>query len=392
MAAQPFVAPGSLNGMTGFWDGRGRRLATALLAPALLLAACGSAPLAAAHPNAPAAETKPRPPRPKIVARGLLRHRPELLSVAYGHGSLWLAFSGDPQQVPGRLVRISAPGLRVTGSWPVPGSPSTLAVGRRYVWVGGDFGGGYRPAYLADRVQQFTLGGALVHSYRVGDPVGLAAAGDSAWIEYDNPRHEKVAVRRLADGTEDKPVPVTFGITLGPSLYNSTLATCPDGVYAASISARSGATAIDRITRGRRDGTAVIGDSGNTVLSCAGGSGVLSVIQDAATVWLRLATFGRTVRVRKVARLPGFAHGLGADSGAEWIELDNYHVTSTRIWLIGARSFLPGPAAPVVPAVALAVPAGNRLWVIAHDNRHPDRWLITGLAGGNPPPAPAAAR
>jgi hypothetical protein len=366
--------------MNGFWDGRGHRLAAVLLA-AGLLAGCGSAPFAPAHRNVPAATTAPRPPRPKVVAHGWVRHRSEPLSAAYGHGSLWLAFSGAAPQAPGRLVRVSVPGLRVTGSWPVPGSPSTMAVGRRYVWVGGDFGGSHQPAYLADRVQQFTLGGALVHSYRVGEPAGLVADGGSAWIEYTRPGREQVAARRLADGSEDRPVPMTFGITLGPSLYNSPLATCPDGVYAASISTRSGATAIDRITRGQRAGTAVIGDSGNTVLSCAREGGVLSVIQDAATVWLRLATFGRTARVRPVAHLPGFAHGLGTDSGAEWTGLDNYDVTSTRIWLLDARSFLPGPAASIAPAAALAVPAGNVLWVIAHDDRHPGRWLITGLAG-----------
>jgi hypothetical protein len=365
-----------------------------LIAPAVcaLLAAASCGPATTAHRAAAAAKIPASRARPVIVARAVVRYGVEPESVAFGHGSVWLAFRGGTtapfppgRALRGRLLRISAETLRVTASWPIVGSPVGLAVTSRYVWVAGDIFGGRPPAYDADHVQQFTVAGALVHSYRVPGPVALAGAGDAAWVEYGGQGNRHVAVQRLRAGGGGRPVRLSAADA--PGGYNTPLTACLGGVYAMSWDDNSGRTLIDRIAAGQAAGSVRIGDLGNSVLSCAPG-GAYVVVQDGATDYLwHLGFTVRGGRVLAVVRLPGYTHGLGGSDGRPWLELDNADVAGasasaagTRIWQLGPRTLRPGPWVTLPAEVALSVAAGNRLWTVSPVNGPGDRWVITELA------------
>jgi hypothetical protein len=305
---------------------------------------------------------------------------------------LWLAFRGGVsgpfppgRALPGRLLRISAATLRVTASWPIAGSPVGLAVTGRYVWVAGDIGDATPPAYDAGHVQQFTLGGTLVHLYSVPEPVALAGAGDSAWLEYGGQGDRHAAVRRLHAGAQGRPI--LLSAHDAPSGHVSPLASCPGGVYAMSQNDTFGVTLVDRIAGGRRAGSVRISDLGNSVLSCAPG-GAFLVVQDGATVHLwQIAYTVPGGRVAAVARLPGYVGGLGSSAGQPWLGRDtaglpgtNPAAPGTRIWQLSAGTLRPGPWVTVPVEVALSVATRNRLWTVSPANGSGSRWVITELA------------
>lgn len=321
----------------------------------------------------------------------MIRHGAEPASAAFGHGSLWLAFRGSPPPYPrgqtgqGQLVRINVATLRVTGHWPIIGSPIGLAVTRRYVWVAGDVFDGKPPAYGANQVQQFTVGGALVHSYSVPGPVALVGARDSAWVEYLG-TGDHIAVRRLHAGIEYHPI--VLSATGAPGALDTLLAACPRGIYAMTVDDNRGQTLIDRISAGRRTRSVRLNDLGNSVLSCAPAGGAYLVVQVGAVdhLW-RLAFGARGRHVVAVTRLPGYAFGLGSNSaGAPWIGLYNsdlpgasVHATGVRIWQLGARTLRPGRwvVVPVPDLLAVSVAAGHTLWTVSDGPA--DRWDITEL-------------
>jgi hypothetical protein len=170
-------------------------------------------------------------------------------------------------------------------------------------------------------VLQFTPAGALVHSYRVPEPVALAGAGDSAWVEYGGQGDHHVAVRRLHAGAKGRPFPLAAADAAGG--YDAPLVSCPDGVYAMSQDDSAGQTLVDRIAACRLAGSVRIGDLGNSVLSCAN-LGVDLVIQDGASDHLRHPAFSGSGggRVLAVVRLPRYT-GEGsatppARPGSRW--------------------------------------------------------------------------
>jgi hypothetical protein len=311
--------------------------------------------------------------------------------MAFGHGSVWLAFRGASPGgsgagvSPGQLVRVNARTLRVTARWPIVGSPVVLAVTRHFVWVAGDIYDGKPPAYDANRVQQFSLGGALVHTYGVNTPVGMAGQRDSAWVEYDGGGSGRAYLRQLHDGAAGTPVRLSAPENFGAP-GNRQVVACRDGIYAASENLRTQWTYIDRFSpvlrtgAVRRTASARLHDIGNSVLGCGRHGGVLAITQSGGTLLQQLPSGGGALPA--AVRLPEYSYGLGASGGAAWIGLNNNRATSTWIWQRDEGPLRRRDSATVPIDVILSVAAGGRLWTVGQDNRRANRWIITELAAG----------
>lgn len=379
--------------------------AVAAVAASLTVASCAAGPVATpARPAATAGPSGPAGPvgaaspataaapaglaRPRVLLQGSITHGVEPLSIAFGHGSVWLAFRGAPPAgpgagvSPGELVRVSARTLRVTARWPIVGSPVAIAVTRHFVWVAGDIYDGRPPAYDANHVQQFSLGGALVHTYDVNSPVGMVGQGDSAWVEYGGVGSDRTYLRRLHDGVASAPAKLSARDTFGAP-GNRLVVACQDGVYAATANLRTQWTYVDRFSVAwrtgavRRTGSARFHHIGNSVLGCGRRGGVLAITQSGGTLLRQLPFGGGTLPA--AVRLPDYSYGLGAAGGAPWIGLNNYRVTSTWIWQRDDGPLRRLDAATVPVNVILSVAVGRWLWTAGQDNRHANRWIIVEL-------------
>jgi hypothetical protein len=370
------------------WACAARRVAPlAALTVATAVTACTPAPPAqharGRHSAVASEMAAAQSARPQIVRRGAVEHDVEPLSIAFGHGSLWLAFRAAPRQGPagpadaGELFRIDARSLAVTARWPIVGSPVALAVTRRFVWVAGDAYDYRTPVWDANHVEQFTPAGALLHNYPLAAPTGLAGVGDAVWAEYGGGGTRHALIRDLHGGAEGRPLRLNGPGSLG-TLRNIPVVACPDGVYATSAHyAGAGRTSIQRFAAGHAAGIAWLAGIGDTSLACNPRGGVLAITDDgSAAVW-RVPS--GVMGLPQSARLPTYSYDLGTAGGAPWIGLNNNRVTATRIWRLAPATLRPGRPVTVPVNVILSVAAHRYLWTVGQDNSRPNRWIITKL-------------
>lgn len=154
----------------GLAAGAALTVAAITVAVPVLLGAIGSRPQGEAHPVRfgnhimmvrdlrAAQETARLVPSGRVATRALRLKTANYASLAFGAGSAWvLSPVGDQSGSPcGRLVRVSATTLNITGSVPFPLCPSAVAYGDGAVWVL-SFQIGV-PGFQVARVDPTTLG------------------------------------------------------------------------------------------------------------------------------------------------------------------------------------------------------------------------------------------
>jgi hypothetical protein len=305
------------------------------------------------------------PPAPRVVRTGTIAHTGGLVSIAYGNGSVWLAFGAPTGNAsPGELVRLDDR-LKVTARWAVPGSPDALAVTESAVWVGGGHGNSATPAVGADQVQQFDLDGHLRHTYPVEHPVAMVAQDDSVWVASGAKQADLV---HLHDGVADPPIMLHDVV---PSRARSMVA-CADGLY--MVIGYTGS--VLQVENGRPVSEWGISTDQDAEIGCGAHGGVLVVY----TLPRRqltgiLASLWYGPPDMELASLPIGARSLGFSGTTVWLYRDG------DLWTIDADSLRVSTAIrPGSVEVAVSVTHGRSLWVVSPDQATRDGWVVTQIA------------
>jgi hypothetical protein len=326
--------------------------------------------------------------RISVLVQTSLTHDAEALSVASGHGSLWLAFragpvaSADIPPGPGELVRLDASTLAVTARWPIVGSPIALVVTDRYVWVAGDVFDARPPASNANRVQQFDLTGTLLHTYTVDSPHAMVAAGgDAVWAQYGPSSAMRLA--RLHDGVADAPLPLDGDFALDPA-HGRPLLTCPDAVYSAVGDSVGQTTWVTRVVAGAAAGTVRLRQLSIPTLLCRPGGGVLVVAPNPPSGTTGYEVFAGPAAPRLIGSLPPYARALGASGDQVWAAVGT-RPGSTRIWLADDGSLADASSPITLPLDVVLVATGDRtLWTVSSDPARPGATAIVALTVTGP--------
>jgi sugar lactone lactonase YvrE len=293
----------------------------------------------------------------------------DLLAMASSSGGqLWVTQSGEPSQRPvvGRLLRIDTSG-KISLIRPVGGFPVALADSGPYVWVVNGIGDGKTPEADANTVSQIDPStGRLLHRYRIGQPNGVAALGDTAWVAAsgrgDVTRVVRLEGRNGAVGRETSLIGTADNIT-APDIVVG-----PAAVYLVALIAEPGQPVHDLVYRLDAHSLRVTARQslptlGVTSLTYSQGTLFATVHNVEAGGVYRLD--GRTLALTKVVTMTP-ARALATAHGHLWALFNNETVPPrgylTAFYATGGRVAARPVALPPGDPYLIAV-TSERVWV-----------------------------
>jgi hypothetical protein len=351
--------------------------ASAIVVIGLVLALLRPAPDAPPTTTVPPAPT-PRPTQTTIaldIADELALGPHEVDAMSVSPGVVWLGTQGVTQGAAGTLLRVDAASVRTTASWAVGGDPVAVAAAGAFVWVANGPGAGSSPLPGQNTVEQFdAASGALVHTYGVADPRGLAANPTSALVMSAN-ADQQTAIHLLTSGNEQlvTTVPGTLNAPVSSLSPEVAVTSCSGQVFLAltNLYASSSTVTIYSLqqTGGPVHQVVTILDDYEATMTC-----------DSTSLFLIGAAGDGDVSVARVTIADGSVKNLwegpypvavAVRSGRVWIayaddSLNESVLTSLDpVTGIAAtnRSVLPVPANSTDPS--LLIPGDTGLWFAA---------------------------